>query len=120
MEVCDYRREIFVQRLSYDAMREKEKCNCLDECNSVKYSVEVIPLKLKNKNQASLEFKIKDIDIVPLMRYISLTFSEFLAQSGGLMGLFAGISVLSIFEVFYFASLRWIVDLWRRLKCGRN
>jgi acid-sensing ion channel, other len=120
MEVCDYRQEYFVQRLSYDAMREKEKCNCLDACNFIKYSVEVIPLKLKNRNQTSLEFKFKETDIVPLLRYIPLTFSEFLAQSGGLMGLFAGISVLSIFEVVYFASLRWIVDLWRRLKCCRN
>jgi amiloride-sensitive sodium channel len=105
MEVCDYRREIFVQRLSYDAMREKEKCNCLDECNSIKYSVEVIPLRLKFRTQGSFEFKFKDTDIVPLLRYIPLTSSEFLAQSGGLMGLFAGNSVLSVFEVFYFASL---------------
>jgi acid-sensing ion channel, other len=105
MEVCDYRHENLVQQLSYFANRVKGECNCLDDCNSIKYSVEIIPLKLKNKNQTSIEFKFKDTDIVPLMRYIPLTFSEFLAQSGGLMGLFAGISVLSIFEVFYFVSL---------------
>lgn len=112
MEICDYRREWAVQLRHYYVLRNKSQCHCLDECNSVRYNVEVISQLVKSR-ETSIEFVFKDIDIVPLMRYMPLTFSVFLAQSGGLMGLFAGISVLSIFELFYFATLRWIVNVWR-------
>jgi acid-sensing ion channel, other len=116
MELCDYRKEVYSQAATYDALRRKDKCGCLDECNSIKYTTEVIALKIENKLEASFEFKFKDVDIVPLKRYQLFTFSEFLAQAGGMMGLFAGISVLSIVEIFYFLSLRWMMDFWKALK----
>jgi acid-sensing ion channel, other len=112
-EVCDYRREWRNRDHSFLALRDMAKCNCLDECNSIKYKVEVIAQSLVNGSEASIEFKFKDIDVVPLRRSLSITFSEFLAQSGGMLELFAGISVLSIFELFYFLTVRWLVNLWR-------
>jgi hypothetical protein len=33
-----------------------------------------------------------------------------------MMGLFAGISVLSVIELLYFLTLRWMVDLCRWIK----
>lgn len=100
-------------------------CDCLDECSSIKYNVEIISHSIADYNdtldklevdtEVTLNFKFKDVDVVPLRRYQPLTFTEFLAQSGGMMGLFAGISALSVIEIFYFFSLRWMVNLWRWL-----
>jgi hypothetical protein len=58
----------------------------------------------------ALHFKFKDLLIATLRRYQPFTFTEFLAQSGGMMDLFAGISALSIIELCYFMTLRWALD----------
>lgn len=113
--VCDYRHEVSSRRQSLHALRDIAKCGCLDECNSIKYKLEIITHNIKNEAETVLDFKFKDVVIVPLRRYQPFTFSDFLAQSGGMLGLFAGISVLSIFELWYFWSLRWIVNLLRRV-----
>lgn len=114
-EVCDYRYSIFSKRNTFLALRHISKCGCLDECNSIKYKVEVISHKLLNDSTATINFKFKEIDIIPLLRYHPFSFSEFLAQSGGMLGLIAGISFLSIFELFYFASMRWFTNFWRMI-----
>lgn len=36
------------------------------------------------------------------------------------MGLFIGFSFISIFEMFYFGTIRWITDLWIRNKFIKN
>jgi acid-sensing ion channel, other len=113
MELCDYRQELMRKQLTFIAIRNLTKCGCLDECNLIKYRIEIVSHKLLNDSEVSIDFKFKEIDVVPLRRYQPLTFSNFLAQSGGMMGIFAGISVLSIIELFYFMTLRWMVNLWR-------
>lgn len=110
---CDYRYSLFSNRNSFKAIRDIEKCGCLDECNAISYKTEIISRKLLNDSLATIDFKFKEFDIVPLLRYQPFSFSEFLAQSGGMLGLFAGISVLSIFEIFYFLSLRWFMNCTR-------
>lgn len=42
--------------------------------------------------------------------------TDFLANCGGLLGLFMGISILSFVELFYFCSLRLICNLGMRKK----
>jgi hypothetical protein len=100
-EVCDYRKELEVKRQTFSALRDITKCGCLNQCNSVNYKFEVIAHKLLNESEATIEFKFKDVDIVPLRRYRPFSLSEFLAQSGGMLGVFAGISMFSIFEGFF-------------------
>jgi hypothetical protein len=80
----------------------------LEAYNTIKYKVELFTNDLNN--EASIEFRFKDVDVVSLQRYQPFTFSYFLAQSGGLMGLFAGISVLSLIGMIYFLSM------WRKYK----
>jgi acid-sensing ion channel, other len=128
--VCDHRDEEDVQYEDYYTRRQLHECGCLDECDSVSYSFQVNVHSMADFNEslikrgfsqelfeaatfATLEFRFNDVLIAPLRRYQPFTFSEFLAQSGGMMGLFAGISALSIIELFYFLSLRWMVNLWR-------
>lgn len=45
--------------------------------------------------------------------------SEFISSCGGLLGLFMGISVLSIIELFYFFTLR-LCCKWRKKKAIQN
>jgi acid-sensing ion channel, other len=128
MDHCDYRHEYNVGMqtflISKGFSKTAKKCSCLDACDSIKYNFEVVANKLVieansvfderyETTTATFRFKFKDVDVVPLLRYQPFTFTEFLAQSGGMLGLFAGISALSIIELFYFMSLRWMVNLWR-------
>jgi acid-sensing ion channel, other len=129
-EVCDVQTGFYMELEFYRALRNAESCQCLDECDSIKYSIEVnghsendiyTPAsKFSSTSFVSMHFKFKDLLIAPLRRYQPFTFSEFLAQSGGMMGLFAGISALSIIELFYFMTLRWMVDFGRWLMIKRT
>jgi acid-sensing ion channel, other len=126
-EVCDHRQERFAQFRTYFALHNismgRTNCECLDACDSIKYDVEIIANTVKEYDyildrndhdiDVRLNFKFKDVDIVPLRRYLPFTFNDFLAQSGGMWGLFAGISVLSLVELMYFMTIRWMVNLWR-------
>jgi acid-sensing ion channel, other len=133
MNYCDYRNEYRLTGIIYTIQNRKRlNCFCLDECDSIKYRLEIQATKRYKYNntlgsfrgytESLFEFKFKDVNVVPLRRYQSFTFSEFLAQSGGMMGLFAGISALSIIELVYFWSLRWMVNVWRwiRKRCCKS
>jgi acid-sensing ion channel, other len=133
-EVCDHRQERFAQFQTYFALHNismgRTNCKCLDACDSIKYDVEIIANTVKEYNETleikqvdigvRLNFKFKDVDIVPLRRYLPFTFTDFLAQSGGMLGLFAGISVLSLVELMYFMTIRWMVNLWRWKRSRNN
>jgi acid-sensing ion channel, other len=133
-EVCDHRQESFAQFYSYFALHNismtRTNCKCLDACDSIKYDVEIISQTVKEYTafqdiiqvdiDVRLNFKFKDVDIVPLRRYLPFTFTDFLAQSGGMLGLFAGISVLSLVELMYFMTIRWMVNLWRWKRSRNN
>jgi amiloride-sensitive sodium channel len=134
MEFCDYRREYHVrqQTLFLLVHIDNEFCGCLDACDSINFRTEVIAHNLVKTNESvheklayfesTFHFKFKDTIIIPLRRYQPITFTDFLAQSGGTMGLFAGISALSIIELFYFLTIRWITNLsrWIARKLGNN
>jgi acid-sensing ion channel, other len=127
MEFCDYRREYRVrQQMLFLFLDDYNLCGCLDACDSIQYRTEVLAHNLVRTNESvgdflayyhtTFHFKFKDVDVIPLRRYRQMTFSDFLAQSGGMMGLFAGISALSIIEMFYFLTLRWMTNLCRWIK----
>lgn len=56
----------------------------------------------------------KDPQFVPLRRFRQFTFIDFLSYVGGLLGLFAGISVLSFVEIFYFFVPRLLSDIMKK------
>lgn len=55
---------------------------------------------------ASLKVFFKNNEFVPLKRFQLYGTVDFLANVGGLLGLFVGVSVLSIVEIFYYFILR--------------
>ena len=50
---------------------------------------------------ASIVIKFKELEFLPYRKYLRFDFVEFLSTFGGLLGLFAGISALSVIEVFF-------------------
>lgn len=93
-------------------------CSCLSLCDSVSYNIEVRESKLQDRfdNLTQFTFKFSDDDFHPLCRTRRFTTIDFLSNVGGVLGLFAGISVLSFFEAFYFFTLR----IWSNIIISRK
>jgi hypothetical protein len=93
-------------------------CKCLPACNSIEYTYEIVEGQFDHEysdyefeHTFVFEFRYKDSDYFPLVRYQEFKTKDFLSYVGGLLGLFAGISVLSIIEFVYFFTLRLAVNL---------
>jgi acid-sensing ion channel, other len=114
-------------------------CECLSSCNEVFYIYEILEKPYDKKfskewdsnlfkkdfinsllfrltNETTLHFKYKHDEILPMLSYEKFALKDFLSFAGGLLGLFAGISVLSLIELFYFFTIRLIVDVWRTFR----
>ncbi|XP_055303111.1 pickpocket protein 28-like [Sitodiplosis mosellana] len=119
--------------------RFREKCNCMPACTSIEYKAEIdrsnfgivatVP-KGQGVHLAILAVWIKSSDVDIVKRVETYTFSDFLAICGGLLGLFLGMSALSIIELVYFFTLHWFWTIRRlrsdysnkitQLKCLKN
>jgi hypothetical protein len=80
-------------------------CKCHPLCNSITYSYEVKEF-YKNINftrnwQTQLTFRYKHGEHFSLLRYQPFKLVDFLSYVGGILGLFVGVSVLSIVELVY-------------------
>lgn len=65
----------------------------------------------------TIYFRVYEVDT--WMRSEMYTTANFLALCGGILGLFLGVSVLSIIEFFYFSTLRLYLTL-RQWKDDHN
>ncbi|CAG9805270.1 unnamed protein product [Chironomus riparius] len=122
--VCEYYRfndcalkfESFSNFQNYDDIyKAKGICNCLPLCNYVSYSYEVVTKVYKKVQNTTISLLWKDNEYYAQVRYQQFKIVDFLSYVGGILGLFAGISVLSIVEFFYFFTLRLMSDLCRYL-----
>ncbi|CAD7089096.1 unnamed protein product [Hermetia illucens] len=108
-------------------------CNCLPACTSIVYQVEISEahfdvykvLEAYRENytdenpglvmgRTSIFFKEQQILTIRRSQLFGTT--DFLASSGGLLGLFVGISALSFVEIIYFCTVRLISNLKMRRK----
>lgn len=55
---------------------------------------------------SSIAIFFRDHEVETLRRSARYTYTDFLAVCGGLLGLFLGVSTLSIIEFIYYATLR--------------
>jgi acid-sensing ion channel, other len=99
-----------------DNFSPRQNCSCLPLCNSIKYNIKYFSTHQKQDNETILNFRFNTDDIVVYNRYQQFTASDVVSYIGGLLGLFAGISFLSVFEFFYFVTLRLFVNAWRLFK----
>lgn len=111
-------------------------CNCLPNCESVQYNAELhyhhldvenmekVFNTMSNNVQGEQEFLksnflqvfFRNSKVVPLKRISTYGWSDFIANCGGLMGLFMGVSILSIVEILYFC----IVSIFCKIFCKDN
>lgn len=101
-------------------------CNCMPTCTSVEYDAETSEGILytekflsaidyleafKGENIARLVIYFKKAHFVTSRRSELYGFTELLANFGGVFGLFMGVSLLSVIEIFYHCTLR----LWSNM-----
>ncbi|GLV39865.1 pickpocket 26 [Carabus blaptoides fortunei] len=121
---------IYDQQKDSEQYRIFEQCDCLPSCAALEYSAETSQNDLYwaqsrlntdteyvNSSDKWLEVTQLDIfykDTHFLSRHRSELFSQtdFLADCGGLLGLFMGISLSSLMEIVYYFTIR----IWCRLK----
>ncbi|XP_067647186.1 pickpocket protein 28 [Eurosta solidaginis] len=115
-------------------VRGRTECDCLPSCTSIAYEAEISQSDFDYKLVANT-FKEEDEDTTSFMANnkmsrVSIFFKEsqfltsrrselygttdFLANCGGLLGLFMGVSILSIVEIAYFCSVRLCTNLRMR------
>ncbi|XP_055307989.1 pickpocket protein 28-like, partial [Sitodiplosis mosellana] len=96
----------------------RDQCNCLPSCRYTQYNPSIDRIMFKtdeissNGKMVMLTIKFKDYQLLDVEKRTELyTNSDFLSVCGGLLGLFMGISALSIIELIYFATLRsfWLI-----------
>jgi acid-sensing ion channel, other len=93
-------------------------CDCLPSCNHIDYKFDVILQKLKessverNVTSSSLSIYFASDEFVVLKRHESFGAVTLVSNIGGLLGLFLGVSILSVVEIFYYFVIRFINNLW--------
>ncbi|KAF9411727.1 hypothetical protein HW555_009556 [Spodoptera exigua] len=113
--------------LHRESSQEDYVCHCLPSCNSVDYDAEILKTdfnlqkligtidkiyKLPDKNElesynySKLEIYFKKPRFLSMRRSELFGIIDFLANCGGLLGLFLGFSFLSLMEIIYFVTLR--------------
>uniref|UniRef100_A0A1B0DLX5 Uncharacterized protein n=1 Tax=Phlebotomus papatasi TaxID=29031 RepID=A0A1B0DLX5_PHLPP len=106
-------------------------CNCLPTCTSIAYDAEIsqtdmdwdklfesleFPKRfLEGFQSATLSIFFKDSQFITSRRSELYGLTDFVANCGGLLGLFMGVSLLSIVEIIYFCSIRLFNNLKMRM-----
>ena len=81
---------------------DKAKCDCGNQCESLIYETRLAKL---NHWHSQIQMIVESLKFYPLTRQKAFGVSEFLGSIGGLMGLFAGISIISLIEsIFDFST----------------
>ncbi|XP_049870120.1 pickpocket protein 28-like isoform X2 [Pectinophora gossypiella] len=110
-------------------------CQCLPSCDSVQYDAEILKTDFKiqsllknmeaihntstyysSLNISKIELYFKEPRFVSMRRSELFGVTDFLANCGGLLGLFLGFSILSAVEIFYFLTFRLCFILKRDLR----
>ncbi|KFB49418.1 AGAP011610-PA-like protein [Anopheles sinensis] len=101
------------------------QCNCLPACNGVIYNTETSQARFdwrKLLEQINPSFNSDEIELsylsihfkvprfIPIKRSELFGVSDFLANCGGVLGLFMGVSILSIVEIIYYCTLKPIME----------
>jgi acid-sensing ion channel, other len=85
-------------------------CGCLPDCNTIEYPFNVIDQSMPLSNSSEIHSVVTvlfgDSEFMAYRRYERFGGVTLLSNIGGLLGLFLGVSLLSIVEVLYFFTLR--------------
>lgn len=117
-----------INDLKYDlkysqSIESSEACSCFSPCDSITYNYEIMETKLKdyeNSNETTFVLRFKDSDFDSMRRRLQFSIIDICSCIGGLLGLFAGISLLSFFEIFYLLTMRALTNHLMRRKSSRR
>ncbi|XP_063706288.1 pickpocket protein 28-like [Culicoides brevitarsis] len=125
------------------AYQGRFKCNCWASCRSVRYTAEKREEKLFHNQHKHVQVKktgengsvkitevnyemtklyvtFKDSEFFALKRSELYGLTDFVANCGGLLGLFMGVSLLSLVEIIYFLTVRFFMGIFNRHKKIKN
>ena len=128
------------KRNCFNCQKKNEKnatqCNCMPSCTSITYDYEISQqdwniedlYKARNKTMPSffaivftkIKILFKEAKISTTERSELYGFHDFMADCGGLLGLFMGVSILSVIELIYYFTLRLVCNLGCRKKATSN
>lgn len=98
-------------------------CDCYRECRHIdfrEYYVYQERINVENNTDDEYEtgatISLADYEYTAYKLSQSHEIAELLSNIGGFLGLFLGMSVLSVVETIYFFTLRFIDDLWYKPK----
>ncbi|XP_031639513.1 pickpocket protein 28-like [Contarinia nasturtii] len=106
------------------AWTESPNCNCLPSCKYTYYDLEMSSVKISDSEVKAMKSKMMGQEITRLSIYFDdqetmkiekrinrYSLEDILAFCGGVLGLFLGVSLLSIIEIVYYFTLRlfWII-----------
>ncbi|XP_017770444.1 PREDICTED: pickpocket protein 28-like [Nicrophorus vespilloides] len=105
------------------------KCNCLPACTSLTYNAETSQAdfnwqalfrayksdlnEFPGIQMARVTIFFKEMQFITSERNELYGYTDFLANCGGLLGLFIGFSFLSVIETIYFVTLRLVCNVRR-------
>ncbi|CAH0725781.1 unnamed protein product, partial [Brenthis ino] len=112
-------------------------CKCLPACTSIEYEAETSqadydwkalyraihePIEEDSEDllYARVMIFFKEAQFITSRRSELYGQTDFLANCGGLLGLFMGFSILSVAEILYFLTLRLYCVLWKRRQAKKN
>uniref|UniRef100_T1IB39 Uncharacterized protein n=1 Tax=Rhodnius prolixus TaxID=13249 RepID=T1IB39_RHOPR len=105
---------------------DKSSCKCLPSCSELNYDTSSLRFKrnwrkhilystLTDKNHyTGIYMKYRARYFSGTRRDLMISLTDFIANVGGLLGLFLGFSCLSVFEVIYFLTFRHYSDGCRK------
>ncbi|XP_050419751.1 pickpocket protein 28-like isoform X2 [Adelges cooleyi] len=106
-----------------------EPCECLPDCNVLSFDLlksnainffdpSDFPNRKDNKifNGAEIRVFYQSSNYLGYQRITIYTLSQFVGAVGGLMGFYMGFSILILFELVYFITLRPFVNYWNAKK----
>ncbi|KAJ0172807.1 hypothetical protein K1T71_011946 [Dendrolimus kikuchii] len=125
-ELYSYLNKYTDQYLSTQGREFADACKCLPTCNTVNYDADVMEIdydfeyyfnsfcnRLENCDTynesykyAKIEWIFKRHSFVGMTRTSIFGVTDFIAQCGGLLGLFLGFSFLTAVEIIYYVTLR--------------
>ncbi|CAG9858557.1 unnamed protein product [Phyllotreta striolata] len=107
--------------LKLNGLQDSTKCDCMPICSNVNYILQhtYMPFSWKIKNVKYISGHHKSMFRIFFKEDQFMTFEkielrgpiDFLANLGGILGLTAGVSVLSLVEILYYLTLRLIVNI---------
>ncbi|XP_054273667.1 pickpocket protein 28-like [Macrosteles quadrilineatus] len=90
------------------------RCECPVACSSLTYDVEVNqqPLPDLGRVDRRLAISFKELEFTTVLRKELIGLTDFIADSGGVLGVFTGFTFLAVVELLYYLTLR----LWKNIK----